>query len=92
MIGPALLAWRALSARPALLWALCGVVASAALCAAGMAFLARERADAAAEVRREMNAERSQEVKDAILRSAPGPRPSGGEFVECLRRAGPSCL
>ncbi len=92
MIAAGLYALRALRARPALFWALCGVVVAAALCAVLLAFVARERADAAADVRREMNAERSQEVKDAILRSAPGPRPSGGEFVECLRRAGPSCL
>ena len=54
--------------------------------------VARERKDAADDVRRALEAQQSREVKDAIIRSAPGPRPSGSEFVDCLRRAGPGCL
>ena len=63
-----------------------------ALCGAVAAFVARERIDAADDVRRQLDAEQIKEVKDAIIRSAPGPRPSGGEFVECLRQSGPGCL
>lgn len=63
-----------------------------ALCGAVTAFIARERFDAADDARRDLEAEQIKEVKDAIIRSAPGPRPSGGEFVECLRRSGPGCL
>jgi len=92
MIGAALFALRALSARPAIRRAFLVVVLALALGGAVLAFVARERADAAADVSREIDAQQAQEVKDAILRSAPGPRPSSSEFVECLRRAGPGCL
>jgi len=92
MIGAAFIALRALSARPVIRRAFLLVVLVLALGGAALAFVARERADAAAEVRRELDAQQAQEVRDAILRSAPGPRPSSSEFVECLRRAGPGCL
>lgn len=74
--------------RRAFLWA---VLALAAI-AAAFAFVARERADAAGDALLERDAQQSKGIKDAITRSAPSPRPSGGEFVECLRRGGPGCL
>lgn len=93
MIGGAISVLRAVSYLP--VWLRAFLILSAALwvLSIGMAvFVARERADAADDARREFDAKQSQEVKDAIIRAAPGPRPSGGEFLECLRRGGPGCL
>lgn len=83
---------RVLSARPALRRAFLIVVAVLALWGAVSAFISSERADAADDLRRDLDAQKIQEVKDAIKRSVPGPRPGRFEFLGCLRRAGPGCL
>jgi hypothetical protein len=83
---------RVLRARPALRRAFLIVVAALALWGAVSAFISSERADAADDLRRDLDAQKIQEVKDAIKRSAPGPRPGRSEFLDCLRRAGPGCL
>jgi hypothetical protein len=92
MIGVVFAALRAVSARPALRRVFLAILAVLALCGALAAYVARERSDAVQSVRRDLDFQQSKEVKNAIERSAPGPRPSGSEFVECLRRAGPGCF
>lgn len=92
MIGWALGALRVLSARPALRNALIGGCAALALVGAGALYLARVRADAVAEVHRNLDAQENEEIQNAIDRSRPGARPSGAEFLDCLHAAGPGCL
>jgi len=74
----------ALPRHPALRRAIMAVLVALALWGVGAAIMVRVRVDAALEVRRELDAQQSQEVKDAIKRAAPGPRPSSSEFVACL--------
>ena len=92
MIGPTGAALRALFAIPALRAVLLGALCAAVLGGAVVLYLRDVRADAADAVRRDLNAQQNQEVKDAIERSKAGPRPSGDEFLDCLRIAGPGCL
>ena len=92
MIGGALALLGAVRARPALLWGLGALALVLALWWGASALLRDAREDGARDATRQIEADQSKEVKDAIKRSAPGPRPSGGEFLECLRRGGPGCL
>ncbi|GAB5431202.1 MAG: hypothetical protein EpisKO_05720 [Epibacterium sp.] len=81
-----------LFARPPIRRAFLVVVIALALIGCLAVYTSHERASAAAEAVRDLEAQQSQEVLDAIQRAAPGPRPSNSEFLDCLRRAGPGCL
>lgn len=91
-MGALLLILGAMWRRPALRAGILILAVAAGLSVAAGLYLRGLRADAARDATRAIEAEHSQGVKDAIKRSAPGPRPVGDEFINCLRRAGPGCL
>lgn len=80
--------WR----RPVLRNGILILAFAAGFMGAAALYLRHERADAARSAIRAIEAEQSQGVKDAIKHAAPGPRPVGDEFLECLRRGRAGCL
>jgi hypothetical protein len=92
MTGAALALWRILSARPALRAAVLGALVLAALGGAAALYVRGVRSEAAIEARRVLDIQENEEIQNAIERSKIGPRPSGAEFLDCLRHAGPGCL
>ncbi len=89
MVRAAILALRA---RPRLRAAILGALVVAALIGSVALYLSGVREDAAAEARRDLDAQENKEIQNAIERSRPGARPSRAEFLDCLRAGKPGCL
>lgn len=84
--------WRLIRARPAAFKAVCVALACVAAVALAWHHIAQARDAAVTAALAQRDAQERIEINEAIKRAAPRPRPSDGDFVECLRNGAPGCL